>query len=407
MGETPVPVAAATSDAARPAAAQGGLAAEQAFRAEVRAFLAAQLTPDLRAAGRATVGTHSDIAASKLWHQRLYERGWIAPAWPVEHGGTGWTARQRLIFDRECALNDAPVLFAGGLRNVGPLLIAMGTPEQRARYLPRILNGTDLWCQGYSETAAGSDLAALRTASKLDGDHYLVNGRKIWTTGADLATHMFALVRTASSGKPQQGITFLLIDTQAPGISIRPVETISGEAEFNEVIFEDVPVPVGDRVGAENEGWGVAKTLMYYARSSNTTCGLLRRAFRRTEELLRQPDVEVPLATMRRLHDAELRLSSLERLEYDSAGRDAGADMEFHASSMKILATELHQRITEIALELAGPNALEKRDAEDATASSLFAHATAKYFATRAASIYSGTNEVHRNILAKHLIGAL
>jgi len=379
---------------------------EQAFRGEVQAFLAEQLTPDLRAAGRATVGTHSDIGASRLWHRRLYERGWIAPAWPAEHGGTGWSARQRLIFDRECALNDAPVLFAGGLRNVGPLLIAMGTAEQRARYLPRILSGEDLWCQGYSETAAGSDLAALRTGSHLDGDHYLVNGRKIWTTGADLATHMFALVRTSSSGKPQQGITFLLIDMQAPGIRIRPVGTISGEAEFNEVTFDNVPVPVADRIGAENEGWSVAKTLMYYARSSNTTCGLLRRAFRRTEELLDRIDGEVPLATTRLLHDAELRLSALERLEYESAGREAGGEMEFHASTMKILATELHQRITEIALDLAGYSAFEQRDADNATASSLFAHASAKYFATRAASIYSGTNEIHRNILAKHLLGA-
>ncbi|MFU8815673.1 MAG: acyl-CoA dehydrogenase family protein [Pseudomonadales bacterium] len=379
---------------------------EQAFRTEVRDFLAEQLTPDLRAAGRATVGTHSHIDASRLWHQRLYERGWIAPAWPAEHGGTGWSARQRLIFDRECALNDAPVLFAGGLRNVGPLLIAMGTPEQRARYLPRILSGEDLWCQGYSETAAGSDLAALRTGSHLDGDHYLVNGRKIWTTGADLATHMFALVRTSSAGKPQQGITFLLIDMQAPGIGIRPVGTLSGEAEFNEVTFDNVPVAVSDRVGAEGDGWSVAKTLMYYARSSNTTCGLLRRAFRRTEELLHRVDGEVPLATTRLLHDAELRLSSLERLEYESAGREAGAGMEFHASTMKILATELHQRITEIALDLAGHGAIEQRDADNATASSVFAHASAKYFATRAASIYSGTNEIHRNILAKHLLGA-
>jgi acyl-CoA dehydrogenase len=379
---------------------------EQGFCGEVRAFLAEQLTPDLRAAGRATVGTHSDIAACRLWHKRLFERGWIAPAWPAEHGGTGWSSRQRLIFDRECAVNDAPVLFAGGLRNVGPLLIAMGTPEQQARYLPRILGGDHLWCQGYSESSAGSDLAALRTGSRLDGDHYRVNGRKIWTTGADLATHMFALVRTSTAGKPQQGITFLLIDMQTPGICVRPVETISGEAEFNEVTFDDVLVPVGDRVGAENEGWKAAKTLMYYARSSNTTCGLLRRAFRRTEELLARAGSDVPLATMRLLHDAELRLSALERLEYESAGREAGGAMEFTASTMKIQATELHQRITEIAMDLAGYGALERRDAEHVTASSPFAHASAKYFATRAASIYSGTNEVHRNILAKHLLGS-
>jgi len=381
--------------------------AERAFQKEVQAFIAAQLTEDLRAAGRATVGTHSEIGASKLWHQRLYERGWIAPAWPAEHGGTGWTARQRLIFDRECALNDAPVLFAGGLRNVGPLLIAMGSDAQREHYLPRILSGVYLWCQGYSEIAAGSDLAALRTAARRDGDEYVINGRKIWTTGADLANRMFGLVRTSSDGRPQQGITFLMIDMQTPGIHIRPVQTISGEAEFNEVTFDNVRVPVAERVGEEDQGWAVAKKLMYYARSSNTTCGLLRRALRRTEELRACCGDVVTRETLRRLDEVQLRLSALERIEFETAGRDTTADMEFHASTMKLLATELHQRITEIALELAGPHAIEQRDAAACLDASLFAHAGSKYFATRAATIYSGTSEVHRNILGRHLLGGL
>jgi len=381
-------------------------ATEQSFRAEVQAFLDAQLTPELRAAGRATVGTHSEIWASRLWHERLYERGWIAPAWPAEHGGTGWTARQRLIFDRQCALNDAPVLFAGGLRNVGPLLIALGTPAQREFYLPRILSGADLWCQGYSEIAAGSDLAALRTSARRDGDHYVVSGRKIWTTGADLANRMFALVRTNSDGKPQQGITFLLIDMHTPGIAVRPVATLSGEAEFNEVIFDEVRVPVSERVGAENDGWSVAKTLMYYARSSNTTCGLLRRALRRTEALRDSCSAPIDHATARRLLEVELQLAALERIEYESAGRESRADQEFHASTMKLLATELHQKITEIALELAGPHAIEQRDAGRALCATPQAHASAKYFATRAATIYSGTSEVHRNILGRQLLAS-
>jgi acyl-CoA dehydrogenase len=380
--------------------------AERAFQAEVQAFLATQLTEDLRAAGRATVGTHSEIGASKLWHQRLYERGWIAPAWPVEHGGTGWTARERLIFDRECALNDAPVLFAGGLRNVGPLLIAMGTAAQREHYLPRILSGADLWCQGYSEVTAGSDLATLKTSARREGDHYVVNGRKIWTTGADLANRMFGLVRTSTAGKPQQGITFLLIDMQSPGIHIRPVPTISGEAEFNEVTFDNVLVPVAERVGEENEGWAVAKKLMYYARSSNTTCALLRRALRRVEELRARSAAPMTWETQKRLDEVQLRLAALERIEYDSAGRDSTSDQEFRASTMKLLATELHQRITEIALDIAGPHAIEQRDAHACLDASPFAHAGSKYFATRAATIYSGTSEVHRNILGRHLIGA-
>jgi acyl-CoA dehydrogenase len=383
---------------------QQGSACERAFRTEVQAFLAGQLTPELRAAGRATVGTHSEIGASTLWHRRLFERGWIAPAWPVEHGGTGWNARQRLIFDRECAANDAPVLFAGGLRSVGPLLIALGTAAQRERYLPRILAGTDLWCQGYSEVTAGSDLAALRTRATRDGDHYIVTGRKIWTTGAHLANRMFGLVRTASGGKPQRGITFLLIDMTAPGIHCRPVQTISGEAEFNEVTFDNVRVPLADRVGDENDGWSVAKQLMYYARSSNTTCGLLRRALRRTEELKACSVAEVARETVRRLAEVELRLAGLERIEYELAGREGGNDVEFRASTMKLLATELHQRITEIALDIAGCRAIELRDEHEALAATPFAHAGAKYLATRAATIYSGTSEVHRNILARHLL---
>ncbi|MBX3705925.1 MAG: acyl-CoA dehydrogenase family protein [Pseudomonadales bacterium] len=381
-----------------------GSDAEHAFRAEVRQFLDAALTEELRAAGRATVGTHSEIGASRRWHQRLHERGWITPAWPVEHGGTGWTARQRLIFDRECAAHDAPVLFAGGIRNVGPLLIALGSAAQQAFYLPRIRSGADLWCQGYSEVVAGSDLANLRTSARRVGDHYVINGRKIWTTGADLADRMFALVRTRAAGKPQQGITFLLVDMRTPGIRVRPVQTISGEAEFNEVTFEDVQVPVEDRVGAEDDGWTVAKQLMYYARASNTTCGLLRRALRRTTELQARCGTTEPGAR-RRLDEAELRLAALERIEYAAAGSDRTAAREFHASTMKLLATELHQRITEVALELAGPLALEQRDAMQSLAATPFAHAASKYFATRAATIYSGTSEVHRNILGRQLVG--
>jgi acyl-CoA dehydrogenase len=211
-------------------------------------------------------------------------------------------------------------------------------------------------------------------------------------------------VRT--QGRPQQGITFLLIDMNSPGIEVRPVQTISGEAEFNEVTFDNVLVPVEDRVGEENDGWTVAKKLMYYARSSNTTCGLLRRSLRRTEELLANAGAGVADATLRRLDEVQLRLAALERIEYDAAGHDGGADMEFRASTMKLLATELHQNITEIALELAGPLAMERRDEHAWHAASPYAQAAAKFFGTRAATIYSGTSEVHRNILAKHLLGS-
>jgi acyl-CoA dehydrogenase len=190
----------------------------EAFGTEVRAFLARRLTPDLRKAGRETTGVHSAIGACRIWHRRLFEKGWIAPAWPVAHGGTGWDSMRRFMFEQECARNDAPILFATGLRSIGPLLIAAGTPEQKLHYLPRILSGEDLWCQGFSESNAGSDLAALSVRAVPRGDAYVVTGRKLWTTGAHLANRMFALVRTQSGGKPQHGITFLLIDMASPGL---------------------------------------------------------------------------------------------------------------------------------------------------------------------------------------------
>jgi len=250
---------------------------DETFLAEVRAFLAEALTPDLREAGRRTLGVHSDIAACRLWHQRLHRRGWIAPGWPVAHGGAGWTPRQRFLFDRECALNDAPVLFAGGIRSLGPLIIEMGTPMQQARYLPAILSGEDLWAQGFSEPGAGSDLARVATRAVRMGERYVVDGSKIWTTGAHLSNRMFALVRTETGEKPQHGLTFLLLDMASPGLTVSPIITIDGEHELNAVFFDQVSVPVANRIGEEGQGWAVAKRLMQLARSNNTPAALVRR----------------------------------------------------------------------------------------------------------------------------------
>ena len=376
---------------------------DRVFLDEVGRFLDENLTPELQAAGRATAGTHSDIDACRNWHDRLYRRGWIAPAWPTAYGGTGWTPRQRLLFDRACAERDAPVLFAGGLRNVGPILIARGTDAQKRRYLHRILSGQDLWCQGYSEAEAGSDLAALRTRAVLQDDHYVVNGRKVWTTGAQHANRMFALVRTSGEGKPQEGITFLLIDMASPGIDVRPIRTMYGEDEFNEVTFDDVRVPAANRVGAENEGWSVAKQLMNFARASNTTTGLLRRTWRMIETLSAlvapEPAERLEMAAV------EADLIALERRELAmAAGHHAGdsGDGAFDASMMKILATELHQRITALGVSLAGPEAFARLAPLDAANPLPFAGI--KHLATRAATIYSGTNEIHRNVMARGLL---
>jgi acyl-CoA dehydrogenase len=378
-----------------------------AFVREVKSFLAENLTEDLRQAGRRTTGVHSDIEACRMWHRRLYRRGWIAPTWPVAFGGTGWSNEQRFYFEQECARNDAPILFAAGLRSIGPLIIASGTAEQRRRYLPAILSGDDLWCQGFSESGAGSDLAAITTRAVRQEHNYLINGRKIWTTGAHLANRMFALVRTESSAKPQEGITFLLIDMDSPGITIRPLLTMDGQHEFNEVLFEDVCVPCANRIGEENDGWAVAKHLMRFARSNNTTSSLLRRAWRAVERARASAGESLEPALAMRLTQIEIELAAFESLEARlySTGRLSGDD-EGGSSLMKVVATELHQRMTELLLEIAGiygATGANVRGVESPAMSS-GGFAAQKYLGTRAASIYSGTNEVHRNVLGKHLL---
>lgn len=364
------------------------------FLSEVREFLDTELTADLREAGRQTTGVHSEICACRAWHSRLYKRGWIAPAWPLAYSGTGWNAWQRFLFEQECARADAPILFATGLRSLGPLLIAAGTPEQQRRYLPAILSGEDLWCQGFSEAGAGSDLAALETRAADGGEDYIVTGRKLWTTGAHLANRMFALVRTQRTAKPQEGIVFLLIDMESAGLAVAPIRTIDGAHEFNEVVFDGVRVPKANRVGAENEGWAMAKQLMRFARSNNTNASLLRRAWRALERAMEEANAACDPGIAGRLAALEIELETFEALELRllSSGRLDGGD-EAASSLMKTAATELHQRITELILDAAGPGAM---------AAGMFA--ARKYLSTRAASIYSGTSEIHRGVMARHLL---
>ncbi len=375
---------------------------EAAFLAEVRAFLAKALTPDLREAGRRTLGVHSDISACRIWHRRLFNQGWIAPAWPAAWGGAGWSARRKFLFDRECALNDAPVLFAGGLRSLGPLLIEMGTPAQRSKYLTPILSGDDLWAQAFSEPGAGSDLARIATRAVRDGDDYVIDGAKIWTTGAHLANRLFAIVRTSDGAKPQQGLTFLLIDLPAPGLTISPIITIDGEHELNALFFDGVRVPVANRVGEEGEGWAVAKRLMQMARSNNTPSALVRRVFQRARAAALSTEGVEP-GLRRRLAEVELDLLAFEQTELAAMPEGVPRPGDQTTPSMlKLLGSELHQRVAELAMEVAGPHRLpafalfHDEDGELADG----ARATAKHFATRAASIYSGTSETQRNVIA-------
>ena len=383
---------------------------DDAFLTEARAFLDKALTADLREAGRRTLGVHSDIAACRVWHRRLFNQGWIAPAWPVEWGGAGWSSRRKFLFDRECALNDAPVLFAGGLRSLGPLLIEMGTPAQRARYLTPILSGDDLWGQAFSEPGAGSDLARIATRAVRDGEDYVIDGAKIWTTGAHLANRLFALVRTSDDERPQQGLTFLLIDLPTAGLTISPIITIEGEHELNALFFDGVRVPVANRVGEEGQGWTVAKRLMQLARSNNTPSALVRRVFQRARATaLARDDLEPSLT--RRLIEAEIDLLAFEQTELAAMpdGVPRPGD-QTTPSMLKLLGSELHQRVAELAMEIAGvyraPGLTAIEDEDEAGLLVDGARAVAKHFATRAATIYSGTSETQRNVMAGALLRA-
>ncbi|WP_439814545.1 acyl-CoA dehydrogenase family protein [Zavarzinia sp. CC-PAN008] len=381
---------------------------DDTFLADVRRFLARELTADLRAAGRGTIGVHAEIAASRVWYHRLARRGWLAPTWPVAYGGTGWTVRQRFLFDRECAQNDAPILFAAGVRSIGPLLIELGDAGQRARYIPAILAGDDLWCQGFSEPGAGSDLAAIRTRAVRDGADYVLDGAKIWTTGAQYANRMFAIVRTATAARAQEGLTFLLLDMASPGLSIRPIIDIAGHHEFNEVRFEGVRVPVANRIGAEGDGWAVAKRLMQLARANNTPAALVRRVWRRAQAALQDLGPQADPALGARLSAMEVELLAFEALERDAlpAGRpDVSAASA--PSLLKLVGSELHQRVAELAMEVAGPHAAAAwmPGVWPTPMLEQGAHAMAKHLSVRAATIYSGTSEVQRNVIAQTLFG--
>lgn len=381
---------------------------DAAFLAEARRFLDRALTPELREAGRRTLGVHSDIEACRIWHRRLFVQGWIAPAWPVRWGGAGWSARRKFLFDRECALNDAPVLFAGGLRSLGPLLIELGTPAQRSRYLPPILSGDDLWGQAFSEPGAGSDLARISTRAVRDGDDYVIDGAKIWTTGAHLANRLFALVRTSDGAKPQQGLTFLLIDLPVEGLTISPIITLEGEHELNALFFDGVRVPVANRVGDEGDGWTVAKRLMSMARSNNTPSALVRRVFQRAKAAAGARDDLEP-ALRRRLVEAENELLTFEQTELMALPDGLPRPGDQTAPSMlKLMGSELHQKVAELAMEIQGVYrapalAVVDADEEDCPLSD-GARAMAKHLATRAATVYSGTSETQRNVISGALL---
>ncbi len=393
---------------------------DQAFRDEVRRFLDESLSEDLREAGRKTGGVFADIAAGLRWHKVLASRGWSAPTWPVEYGGTGWNATERYIFARECAAVDAPRIFSMGLRMVGPVIMKYGTPEQKAKYLPPIVAGDIVFCQGYSEPGSGSDLASLKTRAVRDGDEYVINGTKIWTTGAHVADHMFCLVRTSTDGKPQDGISFVLIDSMsAPGLTVKPIVTLAGDHEVNQVFFDNVRTPVANRIGPENAGWTVAKYLLEFERGGEAYTPNLHARLEDIRRIAREEaaDGSGRLATERgfaeRLAETEMEIQALEMIEMQvlsdlSRGRNPGAA----SSAMKIRGSETLQKLDGLGVEAlawyAAPFEPEARmlgHNEPTVTPECGITAMPLYLNNRASTIYAGSNEIQRNIIAKAVLG--
>lgn len=389
---------------------------DEAFRDEMRAFMRDNLPAEIRHKVEMGLGLGKNDYVT--WQQIVNDRGWLAPGWPVEHGGTGWPPMQRHIFNEEMARAGAPRIIPFGVAMVGPVIIAFGSAAQKQRYLPRILTSEDWWCQGYSEPGSGSDLASLKTRAKRDGDHYSVNGAKTWTTFAQYADMMFCLVRTAAEGKPQAGISFLLIDMTSPGIEVRPITTMDGGSEINDVFLDDVRVPVENLVGEENQGWTYAKYLLGHERTWTADVGQSRNQLGRVRQIAAEELVDGrPLlddpAFQTKVAEVEIDLLALEAVLLQVlAGEAAGQPPGPEASLLKLRGTEIQQAITELLLEAVGNyahpfvrEALEYGWNEEPIGPDYAAAIAPRYFNWRKASIYGGSNEIQKNIIAKAVLG--
>ena len=388
---------------------------DETFRQEVRDWLDQNLTPELREAGRKKTSVWQEPESAMAWQQLLYKQGWLVPDWPVEYGGTGWTLSQRYIFAQECARADTPGISPMGLRMCGPMLIGYGTDAQKNEYLPKMLSGEHIWCQGYSEPGSGSDLASLKTSAVADGDDYIVNGTKIWTSFAQHANMMFALVRTSAEGKQQQGISFLLLDMQTPGITIKPIINLEGTHELNQVFFDNVRVPKANRVGRENEGWSVAKYLLQFERFSMSSVEL-RRLLARVRRLA----AETTSDGRALLEDATF-MEKVARLEIDClametseqrvlAELNAGNSPGSVSSVLNAISSETLQRADEISIELASyyglPFQLPALDVggPEPIGPEVALPMMPTYMNSRMRTIAGGSSEVQRNIVAKAIL---
>jgi hypothetical protein len=367
---------------------------ELAFRDEVRSWLRANLPADLREKGERFAHISKDDLLR--WHRILAKKGWVAPAWPREWGGTGWNVVQRYIFEEELGFAGSPPLIPFGLTMCAPVLLRFGSEAQKKRFLPRIYNGEDFWCQGYSEPGSGSDLASLKTKAVRQGDHYAVNGQKIWTTLGHYADWIFCLVRTdATLEKRQEGISFLLIDMKAPGITVRPLILMDGAHEVNEVFFDDVKVPAENLVHEEGKGWTVAKYLLGYERMNTGRIGESKRQLARLKEF--SAHLKEDSRFRDRLSRLEVELTALEitNLRFLDRMRRTGQPPGADVSMLKIKGTEIQQGLTELMMEATDPAANDE-----------LAQAIRKrYLSMRKTTIYAGSNEIQRNIIAKMTLG--
>ena len=385
--------------------------AERAYRDEVRTFLDAHLPEDMR---RRTLRARTEVDDIRRWQGILHKHGWGAIHWPVEFGGKAATPLQQYLFELECAMAGAPVQLAFGLRMLGPVLMKFGSAAHQQHFLPRILSGEHWWCQGYSEPGAGSDLASLKTSAVLEGDHYRVNGQKCWNTLGQFADWIFCLVRTDSAAKPQRGISMLLIDMKSPGISVRPTVLLDGTPEVNEVWFEEVRVPVANRVGEENMGWTYAKYLLGHERTNIAGVGASK------VELLRLKRVAAARSRggvrviddpefRRRLARVEIDLLALEYTNLRVLSAPDAASAGIQASILKVRGSEIRQSLSELLVECMGVDALKfGAHGPGAPAPALApdeAGLTAAYLNLRKLSIFGGSNEIQKNIITQTLIG--
>ena len=393
---------------------------EEAFRAEVRAFLADKLPARLSEKVRS--GKHLTRDDMAQWHAILNQRGWLANHWPEQYGGPGWNAVQKFIFENECALAHAPRIVPFGVNMLGPVLIKYGSEAQKQRWLPRILDGSDWWCQGYSEPGAGSDLASVKTSavrgSDAQGEHYIVNGQKTWTTLGQHANMIFCLVRTNREAKKQEGISFLLVDMSSPGVELRPIITLDGEHEVNEVFFTDVRVPAENLVGEENKGWTCAKYLLTYERTNIAGVGYSVAALERLKKAAAKlkkngrPLADDPYFAAR-LARVEIELENMKTTNLRVIAAVAGGGVPGAESSMlKIRGTEIRQEISSLMRRAMGPyaqpfvaEALEEGFDGTPVGPAEAASAAVQYFNNRKLSIFGGSNEIQKNIISKMILG--